>query len=895
LKSQQQQQQQQLLELTEKLLPLDIKIDALSVQCSEQSLELDKQLKLLTASQKALDNGLEKQQLDTSSLNALTLALQKQQDTQALQETLPVIEQQFSLYIKQQAQLDTLQGEYTDIQEKQDIHNNMLLEHQRQADEQAQRLETEKSVLQALTGQKEHLLENAQFSRVHQVTDVLTEVLEQQTQNQQALALVRQLDGTALRLSETQKSIAELQENITENQLQLNIAEQAGQAYKTEKLALQKLLEQEQVIAQLSDFKKLLQAEQPCPLCGSLEHPAILDYQPLDVSETQSALQQKELQLSKARDDYRDFLTQIKADSKQLEIYQRQAQQLDESYMQLLSQWQENGYLAAFSYNQNSLQELQLLERSLQEKRKHIEALQKQLQQIEAELPIHQQAVQKLTLQVNNNDNRLEQLSAQNNVYEAQRQRLSKEREALSVQLEENRHAIAQQLPESLLNDAADLAKLFAEPLLWIEKQKRCIELYQSRQGQRLALQTQLENQKHELALLQQQHAHLQKAHLLLQQQWQSNRDKLQQLQSQRHADFGVQSQQQIRETLELEKLKLMQSVEAATQSLHLAEGNYERLSGQLAEQNKQLQVAQKQQQKISATFASLLADSVFTDQQQFMETRLSDSQLSTLLQQQKQINEQLLTEQTRYNSINQRLQEHLSLSLTEKNAEILQEELTAQKAVYEQLNEQQLEIKGQLQADLRLQAQQAELLIEQQKQQALAEQWALLNKLIGAADGSKFRTFAQGMTLDNLIYLANQEMANLHQRYQLQRNIDEPLALQVIDLWQANSVRDVKTLSGGESFLVSLGLALALSNLASQKTKIESLFLDEGFGTLDANTLEVALDALEQLNATGKLIGVISHVEALKERISTQIHVRKSSGAGYSKLDPQYRFVEEH
>ena len=294
------------------------------------------------------------------------------------------------------------------------------------------------------------------------------------------------------------------------------------------------------------------------------------------------------------------------------------------------------------------------------------------------------------------------------------------------------------------------------------------------------------------------------------------------------------------------------------------------------------------------SAFEKLIAESVFSNQQQFIESRLSAEQLSTLLQQQKQINDQLLTEKTRYNSAKQSLEKHLSLSVTEKDPAALESELTAQKAADDRLNEQLVEIKGKLQSDLRLKAQQAELLAKQEKQQALSEKWAMLNTLIGSADGNKFRTFAQGLTLDNLVYLANQEMASLHQRYQLQRNTDEPLALQVVDLWQANAVRDVKTLSGGESFLVSLGLALALSNLASQKTQIESLFLDEGFGTLDANTLEVALDALEQLNATGKLIGVISHVDALKERISTQIHVRKGSGAGYSKLDAKYQFIEE-
>ena len=111
-----------------------------------------------------------------------------------------------------------------------------------------------------------------------------------------------------------------------------------------------------------------------------------------------------------------------------------------------------------------------------------------------------------------------------------------------------------------------------------------------------------------------------------------------------------------------------------------------------------------------------------------------------------------------------------------------------------------------------------------------------------------------------------------------------------MIDTWQADTQRDTKTLSGGESFLVSLALALALSDLVSHKTSIDSLFLDEGFGTLDSDTLEVALDALDNLNASGKMIGVISHIEAMKERIPVQIQVEKINGLGFSKLDNEYR-----
>jgi DNA repair protein SbcC/Rad50 len=162
---------------------------------------------------------------------------------------------------------------------------------------------------------------------------------------------------------------------------------------------------------------------------------------------------------------------------------------------------------------------------------------------------------------------------------------------------------------------------------------------------------------------------------------------------------------------------------------------------------------------------------------------------------------------------------------------------------------------------------------------------WQHLDGLIGSARGDKFRKFAQGLTLDHLLYLANRHLDRLHARYLLKRKASGELELEIIDGWQGDVSRDTRTLSGGESFLVSLALALALSDLVSHKTSIDSLFLDEGFGTLDGDTLEIALDALDSLNASGKMIGVISHVEALKDRIATQIRIEKGGGIGHSRL----------
>ncbi len=132
---------------------------------------------------------------------------------------------------------------------------------------------------------------------------------------------------------------------------------------------------------------------------------------------------------------------------------------------------------------------------------------------------------------------------------------------------------------------------------------------------------------------------------------------------------------------------------------------------------------------------------------------------------------------------------------------------------------------------------------------------------------------------MDVLLGFANRHLRNLARRYRLQR-IEDSLSLLVIDQDMADEVRSVHSLSGGESFLVSLALALALASLSSQRVNVESLFIDEGFGTLDADTLRNAMDALDSLQSLGRKVGVISHVPEMSERIATQIQVQRMSGS---------------
>jgi exonuclease SbcC len=183
------------------------------------------------------------------------------------------------------------------------------------------------------------------------------------------------------------------------------------------------------------------------------------------------------------------------------------------------------------------------------------------------------------------------------------------------------------------------------------------------------------------------------------------------------------------------------------------------------------------------------------------------------------------------------------------------------------------------LQADDEAQARATALHPELEAQRAAAERWQALSELIGSADGKKFRVFAQSLTLESLLHHANQHLGELARRYRLMRVPGHDLDLQVVDQEMGDEVRSTSSLSGGESFLVSLALALGLSSLAARDVRVDTLFIDEGFGTLDSAALESALAVLDSLQSTGRQIGLISHIPGLAERIGVQIQVIPEGG----------------
>ena len=173
----------------------------------------------------------------------------------------------------------------------------------------------------------------------------------------------------------------------------------------------------------------------------------------------------------------------------------------------------------------------------------------------------------------------------------------------------------------------------------------------------------------------------------------------------------------------------------------------------------------------------------------------------------------------------------------------------------------------------------------EIEAQSARVAVWESLSDLVGSANGSRLRVFAQSLTLEILLEHANLHLRELAPRYALARVPGEDLTLMVIDHEMGDEVRAVSSLSGGESFLVALGMALGLASLSSQRARIDSLFIDEGFGALDPSSLDLVLSTLDRLQASGRQVGLISHVPTIAERFDTRVSV-VAAGPARSRVE---------
>ncbi len=287
----------------------------------------------------------------------------------------------------------------------------------------------------------------------------------------------------------------------------------------------------------------------------------------------------------------------------------------------------------------------------------------------------------------------------------------------------------------------------------------------------------------------------------------------------------------------------------------------------------------QKQQ-----AFNQLLAEKGFADEQAWKDICLPETERLALQTASDTLSKRQIELDTQQKSKQSELTEVQAAHTATEPLETLRQKKNTMEVENTGLTEKLAEIRTRLKADDECRQSAEEQQRKVDAQQAVTVGWDKLRVLIGSADGKKFRNFAQGLTFEIMVNHANQQLIEMNGRYLLQRDREEPLNLCVQDNWQGGEIRSVTNLSGGESFIISLALALGLSKMASRNTRIDSFFLDEGFGTLDEETLNTAIETLSGLHEEGKLIGVISHIPLVKERIATQIEVIKGKG-GVSHL----------
>ena len=867
--------------LTEQVIPIDQQLASRAQQLAEQQRLHAQQSQTLQQSQIALSQ-------HQQTRERLQQQLAEQETFRSREAAVAHWGPELTRWQADIARFDEREQALTQLRAQQQQQNAQLTQ-QQQAIAEGDRALQPLQQAEAQASQQRQQAEQALTSLETEISS--TSLREALTQHQHQRATRHQLSLLAARWQSLQPQLQQRQQKLTLLQQQHQQDERALQAlrddYKRENqtlLDLRKICELERTIAQLADERARLQPDQPCPLCGSCQHPAIEQYQQLQPGENQQRLASQEALVSKLKESGTAKSEQQKLSLQQQQVLQQEIAEFEQQLAVAREQWQGfSGELAltcmldqqeaftAWQQQQEAQEATQ--QQQLQQREKAAQALQqaKDAHLLQQQQWQQQQSAQLLAQQqLNNLQQTLDELN----------QRETQEHSAwqqLALQLEQQLAAHQFTLPDRDAR-ASWLATLQQRWQTWQQSERMLAEL----QPQLVKADSEQNNLQSNLKREQQQLETLQHALSSLQQQHAEQQQQRQQLFGDRQVSVARQQQQALLQQCEQALAQQLQLWQQAQSQLHS-------LNGQCEQIDSQLQAIHLRMQAAETAFNSALQQSDFADEQALRSALLDEQDIQHLRQHLQALEQQRQQQITLRQQLAQRVTAHQQqrpAALSDEVAAVIAEQLESLRLALRDNARQQGEAQQQLHSDAQQRQQQQALLTQIADDEVELAQLGRLNDLIGSAKGDKFRRFAQGLTLDHLVWLANRQLDRLHGRYLLQRRVTDELELEVVDTWQADTTRDTRTLSGGESFLVSLALALALSDLVSHKTRIESLFLDEGFGTLDAETLDTALDALDALNASGKTIGVISHVEAMKERIPVQIRVRKMNGLGYSKLE---------
>ncbi|ROL81119.1 chromosome segregation protein SMC [Pseudomonas chlororaphis] len=742
---------------------------------------------------------------------------------------------------------------------------------QQRAASAAQQLAAQRDELQVLYSEA-----GAEPHAVAEQLQILSDLLQDNRKQQRAFeelarlwASQQELDKRGAELADKLQAAARQREELNriglQSKAELTVAEQTL-------TVTQQLLERQRLArsASVEELREQLQDDQPCPVCGSHEHPY---HQPEALLQSLGRHDEsEEANARKAVDELKEKLAELRSQvggliAQQKEFLQQQEQLA--SQQQALAPSIEAHPLSAALLDQDAgkrdawlNQQLSQLNQSIQQDEQRQGALLKLQkdagrlqQQLQAAIEASHEATHHLT---------------------QQQQQLGADRQ----RLEEELSAFATLLPadtlEALRNDpAATFMQIDQQVMQRLEQLDQQKEEVQEQQQRQLALDKEQDRQQTRVQQLQ---AAQEQFNALAEQQ-QAAHNKLAQLLGE-HAS-AEQWQQHLEQAVEQARAAEV----LANQQLQEVRRLLVQLGAELQGKEERLLALEAEQQELGSKIADWRQQHPELDDGALEQLLSLDDQQVAALRQQLQEREKAV-EQARVlvTEREQRLHSHQA----RHNGQLDAEQLAG--ALGELHN--QLAASEQLSAELR--AQQTEDQRRQDANQALGEQiaqayaewqrWARLNALIGSASGDTFRKIAQAYNLDLLVHHANAQLRQLVRRYRLKRG-GSMLGLLVMDTEMGDELRSVHSLSGGETFLVSLALALGLASMASSTLKIESLFIDEGFGSLDPESLQLAMDALDGLQAQGRKVAVISHVQEMHERIPVQIQVRRQ-GNGLSTLE---------
>lgn len=682
-------------------------------------------------------------------------------------------------------------------------------------------------------------------------------------------ATQQDLDKRGAELQQRQLNAQQERERLTQDgvktKAELTVAEQTLNVTR-------ELLERQRLArsASVEELRAQLQDDQPCPVCGSNEHPyhqpeALLQslgrHDESEQANAQLVVDQLKEKLSELRADVGAVIAQQKELLQQQEQLAIQQQALAPSLdahplsAQLLNQDADKRDAWLIRQNEQlnqSITQDEQRQSALLTLQQDAARLTQQLRQAEA---AHQQAAQHLS-------NQQRELSSD-------RQRLDEELTAFGPLLP------AETLEALRLEPAATFMQLdrqIAERLTQLDQQKEELSEQQQRQ------QTLDKEQDRQQTRAQQAQTAEQQFKALAEQQ-QLCQQKLAQLLGEHSS--AEQWQQQLEQAVEQAR-----AAETSTaQELQSVRTQLVQIAAELKAQQQRLQALENEDKDLAGKIADWRARHPELDDGGLEDLlRVDDAQLAELRQRLQQNEKAIEQAKVLLQERDERLAAHQAQHNGNLDAEQLAMALTNLQTQFNVSEQQCAELRAEQVEDQR--RQNANQALAQQIADAYAEyqRWARLSALIGSATGDTFRKIAQAYNLDLLVHHANVQLRQLVKRYRLKRG-GSMLGLLVMDTEMGDELRSVHSLSGGETFLVSLALALGLASMASSTLKIESLFIDEGFGSLDPESLQLAMDALDGLQAQGRKVAVISHVQEMHERIPVQIQVQRQ-GNGLSTLE---------